>query len=134
MFSHENHPRQKDIRAANRWEIIKQILHNYPISRVDICSLTGLNKATVSTIVKEWIDAGLLTETELGKSASGRKPILLQPVLSVGYVIAVDIDVRNVRLFSLIFRRENFVPKKISIKNPELFRSIRQSAAHWMKC
>ena len=87
----------KDIRAANRWEIIKQILHNYPISRVDICSLTGLNKATVSTIVKEWIDAGLLTETELGKSASGRKPILLQPVLSVGYVIAVDIDVRNVQ-------------------------------------
>ena len=56
----------KDIRAVNRWEIIKQILHSYPISRVDICNITGLNKATVSTIVKEWIDAGLLTETELG--------------------------------------------------------------------
>ena len=63
----------KDIRAANRWEIIKQILHNYPISRVDICSLTGLNKATVSTIVKEWIDAGLLTETELRKISKRKK-------------------------------------------------------------
>ena len=110
----------KDIRAANRWEIIKQILHNYPISRVDICSLTGLNKATVSTIVKEWIDAGLLTETELGKSASGRKPILLQPVLSVGYVIAVDIDVRNVQTILTDLSGERILSRrKFSIKNPD---------------
>ena len=64
----------RDIRTVNRWEIIRRILHNYPISRVDLCALTGLNKATVSTIVKEWIDLGLLTETERGKSSSGRKP------------------------------------------------------------
>ena len=124
----------KDIRAANRWEIIKQILHNYPISRVDICSLTGLNKATVSTIVKEWIDAGLLTETELGKSASGRKPILLQPVLSVGYVIAVDIDVRNVQTI-LIFPEREFCPEEnFPLKTQTFPQYTAKSAAHWMKC
>mgnify|MGYP002226154587 CR=1 FL=1 len=63
----------KDIRAANRWEIMRQVLGNYPISRADIGRRTGLNKATVSTIVKEWIDAGLLIETELGHSEGGRK-------------------------------------------------------------
>ena len=87
----------KDIRTANRWEIIRQVLHNYPISRVDICNLTGLNKATVSTIVKEWIDAGLLKETEHGTSATGRRPILLEPLLNAGCVIALDIDIRSVR-------------------------------------
>lgn len=61
----------KDIRAANRWEIMRQVLGNYPISRADIGRRTGLNKATVSTIVKEWIDAGLLIETELGHSEGG---------------------------------------------------------------
>lgn len=70
----------RDIRAANRWEIMHQVLEHSPISRVEICRRTGLNKATVSTIVKEWIDKGLLAETELGKSGGGRKPILLQPL------------------------------------------------------
>lgn len=88
----------KDIRFVNRWEIMKLILHNYPISRVEICNQTGLNKATVSTIVKEWIDAGLLTETERGQSASGRRPILLEPLLQVGYALAVDIDISNVQV------------------------------------
>ena len=59
----------RDIRTANRWEIMKQILHKYPISRVDLCNVTGLNKATVSTIVKEWIDAELLKETEQAEDA-----------------------------------------------------------------
>lgn len=110
----------KDIRAVNRWEIIKQILHHYPISRVDICNLTGLNKATVSTIVKEWMDAGLLTETELGTSVSGRKPILLQPLLNAGYVIAVDIDVRNVQTILTDLSGERILSRRqFSIENPD---------------
>ena len=68
----------RDIRAANRWEIMHQVLEHSPISRVEICRRTGLNKATVSTIVKEWIDKGLLAETELANRGR-RKPILLQP-------------------------------------------------------
>ena len=87
----------KDIRTSNRWEIMKQVLCRYPISRADICRQTGLNKATVSTIVKEWIEKGLLAETELGKSEGGRKPILLQPLHQAGAVLALDIDIRQVQ-------------------------------------
>ena len=87
----------RDIRAANRWEILRQVLRHYPISRADICRQTGLNKATVSTIVKEWIDAGLLTETELGHSEWGRKPILLQPIHGAGCALALDIDISQVQ-------------------------------------
>ena len=71
----------KDIRVANRWEIMRQVLAHSPISRAEIGRRTGLNKATVSTIVKEWIDAGLLAESQLGHSEGGRKPILLTPCL-----------------------------------------------------
>ena len=87
----------KDIRAANRWEIMRQVLGNYPISRADIGRRTGLNKATVSTIVKEWIDAGLLMETELGHSEGGRKPILLSPLHGAGCAVALDIDISRVQ-------------------------------------
>lgn len=87
----------RDIRAVNRWEIFRQVLHHYPVSRVELCSRTGLNKATVSTIVKEWMDLGLLLETDRGKSTNGRKPILLQPVLDAGYAAAIDLDVSHVQ-------------------------------------
>ena len=87
----------RDIRAANRWEIMHQVLEHSPISRVEICRRTGLNKATVSTIVKEWIDKGLLAETELGKSGGGRKPILLQPLHQAGAAVALEIDISQVQ-------------------------------------
>lgn len=86
----------KDIRAANRWEIMRLVLGRWPISRADIGRRTGLNKATVSTIVKEWLDAGLLQETELGPSQGGRKPILLKPRAEAGCALALDLDIRRV--------------------------------------
>ena len=86
----------KDIRASNRWEIMGLVLRHWPISRADICRRTGLNKATVSTIVKEWLDAGLLRETELGRSEGGRKPILLKPREEAGCTVALDLDIRRV--------------------------------------
>lgn len=86
----------KDIRAANRWEIMRLVLGRWPISRADIGRRTGLNKATVSTIVKEWLDAGLLRETELGPSQGGRKPILLKPRAEAGCALALDLDIRRV--------------------------------------
>lgn len=86
----------KDIRAANRWEIMRLVLGRWPISRADIGRRTGLNKATVSTIVKEWLDAGLLRETELGPSEGGRKPILLKHRAEAGCALALDLDIRRV--------------------------------------
>ena len=44
----------KDIRSANRLTIIKYIQDHRQTSRTRISEETGLNKATVSTIVKEW--------------------------------------------------------------------------------
>lgn len=44
----------KDIRSANRLTIIKYIQDYRQTSRARISEETGLNKATVSTIVKEW--------------------------------------------------------------------------------
>lgn len=43
------------------------------------------------------MDLGLLSETELGISASGRKPIMLRPQLHVGCAMAIDIDVSHVQ-------------------------------------
>lgn len=87
----------KDIRTANRWQVLHHLLHNYPISRTKLCELTGLNKATVSIIIKEWLDLSLLVETDRADAQSGRRPILLEPQLGAGCILAVDIDVNRVQ-------------------------------------
>lgn len=110
----------KDIRASNRWEIMGLVLRHWPISRADICRRTGLNKATVSTIVKEWLDAGLLRETELGRSEGGRKPILLKPREEAGCTVALDLDIRRVRAILTDLSGEKVLAREqFSIQDPD---------------
>ncbi len=116
----------KDIRAANRWEIMRQVLRHYPISRADICRQTGLNKATVSTIVKEWIDAGLLAETELGHSEWGRKPILLNPLHSAGCAVALDIDINQVQAILTDLSGESVLAREQFSTTGESFPTVFQ--------
>ena len=68
----------KDIRSANWLTIIKHILNKKQISCARISEETGLNKATVSTIVKEWMSLKLVEETTMGDS-SGGGPIISIP-------------------------------------------------------
>lgn len=86
----------RDIRAENRLEILRCLLEHSPLSRQELCRRTGLNKSTVSIIVKELMERGLVVETELGTSAGGRKPIMLKPSVEAGFVVAVDLDVSEV--------------------------------------
>ncbi|WMJ23541.1 ROK family transcriptional regulator [Paludicola sp. MB14-C6] len=88
----------KDIRTANRIKIIDAIIKNKEISRVEISKAANLNKATISTIVKEWIDLNIITETELGSSSGGRKPIMLMQNPNAGYCIAIDIGVTKIKV------------------------------------
>lgn len=90
----------KDIRTLNRLTILNNILSNQPISRAEVSYNMKLNKATVSTIVKEWIDMGLVEETELGDSTGGRKPIMLRQIEDAGYCIAVDINVNHINIIA----------------------------------
>ena len=102
----------RDIRSVNRWEIFRQILLQHPISRMELCARTGLNKATVSTIVKEWMELGLLLEADLGTSSSGRKPVLLQPVTDAGYAIAVDLDVNSAQVVATDLSGERVIAQR----------------------
>lgn len=88
----------KDIRAFNRLIILQTIQQQTPLSRADIVTLTKLNKGTISTIVKELIDLGLVAETAIGDSTGGRKPIMLTPLYFNGYTIALDINITHINI------------------------------------
>lgn len=84
------------IREQNESLILKGIIDHKNISRAELAVLTGLNKASVSSITKTLLDDGLIFETGIGNASTlgGRKPILLQfnpkAAVSLSFDIGVD--------------------------------------------
>lgn len=88
----------KDIRSANKMQLLLKIIEKKRVSRAQLAQITGLNKATVSTIVKELLEGGLVEETAVGDSTGGRRPIMLTQREHLGYCVAMDLNVSTVRL------------------------------------
>lgn len=88
----------KDLRSLNKIKIIDSITLKNKISRADLSTLTGLNKATVSIIVKELLDLNLIEESTIGNSTGGRKPIILTAKNDIGYMIAIDLNVNSIEV------------------------------------
>ena len=81
-------------------DINKQIVLNYvrvmsPISRADIARETSLQRSTVSAIVDDLVEAGLVNEIGAGDSTGGRKPTLLELKSGTPAAIGVDITPRD---------------------------------------
>ncbi|MDG4800916.1 ROK family transcriptional regulator [Micromonospora sp. WMMD980] len=66
-----------DVRVANRAVVLRHVRLHAPCSRADVAAQTGLNKATVSSLVGELIEHGLLRETGLTENRVGRPATML---------------------------------------------------------
>ncbi|ELP61309.1 ROK family protein [Streptomyces turgidiscabies Car8] len=93
----------RDIRTANRYEVLREIIAQSPTSRQELAAATGLSLATVATLVGELIDLRMLTEVGFEDSAGGRPRGLVAVNASGGALIGVDIAETYVRaeLFDL---------------------------------
>ena len=81
--------RSDTIRNINRQIVLNYVRERAPISRAEISHETELQRSTVSLIVEELKDRGLVAEIE-GESTGGRPPLLLQ--LKAAGPIAVGVD------------------------------------------
>ncbi|GGH37191.1 ROK family protein [Paenibacillus segetis] len=103
---------QQLIKKMNKTIVLDTIRQQQPLSRADIASVTGLNKATVSSLVSELIESQLVTEIGPGESSGGRKPTLLLFNRSAGYAIGVDIRVSDM-LMLLVDLEGTVIQEKI---------------------
>ena len=78
------------MKSVNKSLILNLIRTAEPISRAQISKETSLTPPTVSSIVKELIEAGLVIESRLGESSGGRKPMMLH--LNSESVFAIGVD------------------------------------------
>jgi predicted NBD/HSP70 family sugar kinase len=89
-----NVARSSTIRDINRQIILNHIREKSPISRAEIARVTALQRSTVSLIVDELRDIGLIKEIE-GESSGGRPPHLLS--LKTAHAIAIGVDISKKR-------------------------------------
>ena len=80
-------------RIINATRILNTIWIHRTVSRVDIARLLDLNKSTVSHIIGEFMEAGILVEDSIGESSTqgGRRPINLRMNSYYGCVIGLEL-------------------------------------------
>lgn len=81
------------VRIQNKSTVLKSIIDEKSISRSSLSKLTGINKVSISDIIKDLISEQLVIETGIGSSSAvgGRKPVLLEFNPRVAKIISLDI-------------------------------------------
>jgi predicted NBD/HSP70 family sugar kinase len=81
-------------RGFNRGLVLRTLYDYGPVSRAEVARLTGLTRTTVSELVSDVLDEGLVREVGLGPSSGGKAPILLEVIDDARLVVAVDLGER----------------------------------------
>jgi predicted NBD/HSP70 family sugar kinase len=83
-----------DVRATNLAVVLGYVRGHAPCSRADIAAATGLNKATVSSLVGELIGRRLLRETGQTERRIGRPATMIvldgSPYAAIGLSVGID--------------------------------------------
>jgi glucokinase-like ROK family protein len=76
--------------------VVQEIREKGPLSRTDLTYTLNYSRASLTTIVGNMMEAGILQEVGEGRSAGGRRPLLLDINPNLGYAVGVDIGATSV--------------------------------------
>lgn len=78
--------------------LVFNVLRTGAVSRADVVRTTGLSPATVSAIVSELIESGLVNEVGQGKSRGGRPPLVLRINDERNYAVGLKLHSRGISI------------------------------------
>jgi Transcriptional regulator/sugar kinase len=124
-------------REINKALVMRAIRRLGPLSRADIARETGINPNTISTIVAQYMEAGLVREVGEAPSGGGRPAVLVELDASGHSVIGVEIGERVVRatlvdfaghaVASALVQPETMKPEKVVAGMRELVERLLRS-------
>src|SRR5260221_374491 len=88
----------RDLRRESRSAVLWSLYFDRPRSRQDLGAATGLSPASVTNVVRELLDEGIVTEAGPQGSDGGRPRMLLDVNPDHGFVIGVDVGATRVRV------------------------------------
>ena len=87
---------QSSLREANRALIVETVHRHGGLTQVELAGSTGLSAATVSTIVKELLAAGVVDTRNTTRS--GRRAQMVTIAHRVGLAVGIHIGARHLRI------------------------------------
>ncbi|GAA4706108.1 ROK family transcriptional regulator [Phytohabitans rumicis] len=88
----------RDLRRRNRAALLSRLYLDGPMSRHQLAGSTGLSPASVSNVIGEMIEQGLVEEAGAVDSDGGRPRALLRVRPAYGYLVGVDVGETRVRV------------------------------------
>lgn len=86
------------MKSLNKSLILNVIRLEGPISRAEIAKKINVTAPTVTNLVGELLESGLVIESDFGTSSGGRKPILLKINAHAFHVIGMDVGASDIKL------------------------------------
>ncbi|WP_199513720.1 ROK family protein [Nucisporomicrobium flavum] len=110
----------RDVRRANRASLLTDLFHGGRQSRQQLGDTTALSQASVSNLIGEMIDEGLVEEAGLVGSDGGRPRALLRVAPGFGYVAGADVGESRVlvELYDLAMSRLGVVEYALGADGP----------------
>jgi predicted NBD/HSP70 family sugar kinase len=98
-------PTPKDLRRANRAEIMRKIYFEGPISRLEISHQIGISPATVTNIVNALLEKNIIIESGVKRAENGRPSTMIMINQNYGHFIGIEVGETfvQVELFDIFF-------------------------------
>ncbi|MDI1243208.1 MAG: ROK family transcriptional regulator [bacterium] len=95
------------LRHQNITSILRLIYRDRPISRVELSRITGLNKATVSSLVSELLESGCVRSIGENQSErAGRREVLIDIDPQKTSAVSMEIGIGNISVIAADFAGE----------------------------
>jgi glucokinase-like ROK family protein len=90
----------ESLRRANQLAVVDALRREGSASRADLMRITGLSRTTITTLLTELLERGMVIESELEaqRVGRGRPPALLRLAPKAGAVLGVDFGHRHLRV------------------------------------
>ena len=82
----------RDLKILNRLSVLNTIRKRGLIARNEVAKVTSLTPSTVTVIVSDLIEKGVIKEVGSGESSGGRKPVLLELEPRAGFIFAIRLQ------------------------------------------
>ena len=90
---------QSELKRSNKKIILNLIRQERPISRIEIAKQTGMSPTSITRIVSELSQIGLVRETEQESTGNiGRKAVLLDIVSDSVYTLGIHLDIEQIKI------------------------------------
>jgi glucokinase-like ROK family protein len=119
---------QDKLRRINKSIVMNTLRLQAPVSRARIANLTGLNKSTVSNIVNDLIEEGLVSENDQEDPKIGRPGINLGLRPDGGAVVGLEIGVDFITIVLTNFVAETLWETRVEFSPSETQTSILRQA------